>query len=70
MATHLIQGRAVGMPVRVRDAEICGAFYPVRADAARAVIACTGCRSTSRWRRTRIAGQAAYAGGRRLRIRR
>ncbi|TDC99669.1 acetoacetate decarboxylase [Nonomuraea deserti] len=42
MASHLIQGRTVGMPVRVRDAEICGAFYPVRADAARAVIAYSG----------------------------
>ncbi|SEG67174.1 Acetoacetate decarboxylase (ADC) [Nonomuraea solani] len=30
------------MPVRVRDAEICSAFYPVRADAARAVIAYSG----------------------------
>ncbi|MFI7616363.1 acetoacetate decarboxylase family protein [Nonomuraea terrae] len=42
MASHLIQGRTVGMPVRVRDAEVCGAFYPVRADAARAVIAYSG----------------------------
>ncbi|MGP3932263.1 hypothetical protein [Nonomuraea sp. KM88] len=42
MATHLIHGRTVGMPVRVRDAEICGAFHPVRADAARAVIAYSG----------------------------
>lgn len=30
------------MPVRVRDAEVCGTFYPVRADAARAVIAYSG----------------------------
>jgi hypothetical protein len=42
MASHLIQGRTVGMPVRVRDAEVCSAFYPVRADAARAVIAYSG----------------------------
>ncbi|MFC4115483.1 acetoacetate decarboxylase family protein [Nonomuraea zeae] len=42
MASHLIQGRTVGMPVRVRDAEVCSAFFPVRADAARAVIAYSG----------------------------
>ncbi|MGW6494149.1 acetoacetate decarboxylase family protein [Nonomuraea angiospora] len=42
MATHLIQGRTVAMPVRVRDAEVCSAFYAVRADAARAVIAYSG----------------------------
>ncbi|MFG1703520.1 acetoacetate decarboxylase family protein [Nonomuraea sp. M3C6] len=42
MASHLIQGRTVGMPVRVRDAEVCSAFYPVRADAARAVLAYSG----------------------------
>ncbi len=30
------------MPVRVRDAEVCSAAYPVRADAARAVIAYSG----------------------------
>ncbi|MGN9836836.1 acetoacetate decarboxylase family protein [Nonomuraea sp. H19] len=42
MASHLIQGRTVGMPVRVREAEICSAFYPVPADAARAVIAYSG----------------------------
>ncbi|HEX4813328.1 MAG TPA: acetoacetate decarboxylase family protein [Nonomuraea sp.] len=42
MASHLIQGRTVDMPVRVRDAEVCSAFYPVRADAARAVIAYSG----------------------------
>ncbi|MBF8186651.1 acetoacetate decarboxylase family protein [Nonomuraea sp. K274] len=42
MASHLIQGRTVGMPVRVRDAEVGGACYPVRADAARAVIAYSG----------------------------
>ncbi|MFG2074013.1 acetoacetate decarboxylase family protein [Nonomuraea maritima] len=42
MASHLIQGRTVVMPVRVRDAEVCAAFYPVRADAARAVLAYSG----------------------------
>ncbi|MEU8317068.1 acetoacetate decarboxylase family protein [Nonomuraea sp. NPDC048881] len=42
MASHLIQGRTVGMPVRVEDAEVCSAFYAVRADAARAVIAYSG----------------------------
>jgi hypothetical protein len=42
MASHLIQGRTVGMPVRVGDAEVCSAFYAVRADAARAVIAYSG----------------------------
>ncbi|MEV4468906.1 acetoacetate decarboxylase family protein [Nonomuraea salmonea] len=42
MASHLIQGRTLDMPVRVRDAEVCSAFYPVRADAARAVIAYSG----------------------------
>ncbi|MFI7698162.1 acetoacetate decarboxylase family protein [Nonomuraea sp. NPDC049480] len=42
MASHLIQGRTVDMPVRVRDAEICSVSYPVRADAARAVIAYSG----------------------------
>ncbi|MEO3871304.1 acetoacetate decarboxylase family protein [Nonomuraea sp. B12E4] len=42
MASHLIQGRTVGMPVRVRDAEVCGATFLVRADAARAVIAYSG----------------------------
>ncbi|MEV4175143.1 acetoacetate decarboxylase family protein [Nonomuraea sp. NPDC049709] len=42
MASHQIQGRTVGMPVRVRDAEVCSALYPVRADAARAVIAYSG----------------------------
>ncbi|GAA0851672.1 acetoacetate decarboxylase family protein [Streptosporangium amethystogenes subsp. fukuiense] len=39
MARHLIQGREIAMPVRVRDAMVCGASYLVRADAARAVIA-------------------------------
>jgi hypothetical protein len=42
MAPHLIQGRTVGMPVEVRDATVCSAMYPVRADAARAVIAYSG----------------------------
>ncbi|MEV0591206.1 acetoacetate decarboxylase family protein [Nonomuraea cavernae] len=42
MASHLIQGRTVSMPVRVRDASVCSAMYPVRADAARAVIAYSG----------------------------
>jgi hypothetical protein len=42
MASHLIQNRTVSMPVRVRDAEVCSALYPVRADAARAVIAYSG----------------------------
>lgn len=42
MASHLIQGRTVVMPVRVRDAEVSAAFYPVRADAARAVLAYSG----------------------------
>ncbi|NUP68479.1 MAG: acetoacetate decarboxylase [Nonomuraea sp.] len=42
MASHLIQGRTVGMPVRVGDAEVCSVFYAVRADAARAVIAYSG----------------------------
>ncbi|MFB9675282.1 acetoacetate decarboxylase family protein [Streptosporangium vulgare] len=39
MARHLIQGREVTMPVRVRDVMVCSASYLVRADAARAVIA-------------------------------
>ncbi|GAA2889107.1 acetoacetate decarboxylase family protein [Streptosporangium fragile] len=39
MARHLIQGREVAMPVRIRDASVCSASYLVRADAARAVIA-------------------------------
>jgi Acetoacetate decarboxylase (ADC) len=39
MARHLIQGREVAMPVRVRDVMVCSASYLVRADAARAVIA-------------------------------
>ncbi|GAA4222182.1 hypothetical protein FHR32_004159 [Streptosporangium album] len=42
MARHLIQGREVAMPVRIRDATACGASYLVRADAARAVIAYSG----------------------------
>ncbi|SDH78035.1 acetoacetate decarboxylase family protein [Nonomuraea jiangxiensis] len=42
MASHLIQGRTLGMPVRVRDAEVCSATFLVRADAARAVIAYSG----------------------------
>lgn len=42
MASHLIQGRTVSMPVRVRDMSLCAALYPVRADAARAVIAYSG----------------------------
>lgn len=39
MASHLIQGRQVTMPVEVRDATVCSAMYLVRADAARAVLA-------------------------------
>ncbi|MBB2909680.1 hypothetical protein FHS43_000926 [Streptosporangium becharense] len=39
MARHLIQGREVALPVRVRDASVYSASYLVRADAARAVIA-------------------------------
>jgi hypothetical protein len=42
MTSHLIQGRRVDMPVRVRDATLCGASYLVRADAARAVLAYSG----------------------------
>ncbi|WP_449065015.1 acetoacetate decarboxylase family protein [Planomonospora algeriensis] len=42
MARHLIQGRDVSMPVRVRDAAVCSASYLVRADAARAVLAYSG----------------------------
>ncbi|WP_336207735.1 acetoacetate decarboxylase family protein [Nonomuraea sp. LPB2021202275-12-8] len=42
MASHLIQGRTVGMPVRIRDVTVCSAMYAVRADAARAVIAYSG----------------------------
>jgi hypothetical protein len=42
MAPHLIEGRTVAMPVRVRDASFCAAAYAVRADAARAVIAYSG----------------------------
>ncbi|MGC5013345.1 acetoacetate decarboxylase family protein [Streptosporangium sp. DT93] len=39
MARHLIQGREIAMPVRIRDVSVCAASYLVRADAARAVIA-------------------------------
>jgi hypothetical protein len=42
MASHLIQGRRVDMPVEIRDATACGATYLVRADAARAVLAYSG----------------------------
>ncbi len=42
MARHLIQGREIATPVRIRDAMACGASYLVRADAARAVIAYSG----------------------------
>lgn len=42
MASHLIQGRTVSMPVRVRDAAVCSVMYTVPADAARAVIAYSG----------------------------
>ncbi|GAA3116994.1 acetoacetate decarboxylase family protein [Planomonospora alba] len=42
MARHLIQGREVTMPVRVREAAVSGACYLVRADAARAVLAYSG----------------------------
>ncbi|MBB4914247.1 acetoacetate decarboxylase family protein [Streptosporangium saharense] len=42
MARHLIQGREIATPVRVRDAVACAASYLVRADAARAVIAYSG----------------------------
>src|SRR4051794_29998845 len=42
MSSHLIQGRTVSMPVQVRDATVCSVMYPVRADAARAVIAYSG----------------------------
>lgn len=42
MASHLIQGRTVNLPVQVRDATVCSTMYPVRADAARAVIAYSG----------------------------
>ncbi|MEV6982665.1 acetoacetate decarboxylase family protein [Sphaerisporangium sp. NPDC051017] len=39
MASHLIQGREVTLPVKVADATACAAIYTVRADAARAVLA-------------------------------
>jgi hypothetical protein len=39
MASHLIRGRKVTLPVKVRDATACAAIYAVRADAARAVLA-------------------------------
>ncbi|MEV8633749.1 acetoacetate decarboxylase family protein [Streptosporangium sp. NPDC051023] len=42
MARHLIQGREISTPVRIRDATACSASYLVRADAARAVIAYSG----------------------------
>lgn len=42
MTYHLIQGRTVGMPVRIRAAMVSAAVYLVRADAARAVIAYSG----------------------------
>ncbi|GII53275.1 hypothetical protein Pth03_16640 [Planotetraspora thailandica] len=42
MASHLIQGRRVDIPVEIRDATACGATYLVRADAARAVLAYSG----------------------------
>ncbi|GLX98521.1 acetoacetate decarboxylase family protein [Herbidospora sp. NBRC 101105] len=42
MASHLIQGRRVDLPVEVRDAAAGAATYLVRADAARAVIAYSG----------------------------
>ncbi|WP_433499813.1 acetoacetate decarboxylase family protein [Sphaerimonospora sp. CA-214678] len=40
--SHLVQGRRVDMPVRVRDATLCAAMYLVRADPARAVLAYSG----------------------------
>ncbi|GLW96043.1 acetoacetate decarboxylase family protein [Microtetraspora sp. NBRC 16547] len=42
MSSHLIQGRRVDLPVRIRDASAGAATYLVRADAARAVIAYSG----------------------------
>lgn len=39
MASHVVQGRAIDMPVEVRDASMGAAAYLVRADAARAVLA-------------------------------
>ncbi|GLW21872.1 acetoacetate decarboxylase [Microbispora triticiradicis] len=42
MASHVVQGRRVEMPVEVRDASMCLAGYLVRADAARAVLAYSG----------------------------
>ncbi|MEV0581886.1 acetoacetate decarboxylase family protein [Nonomuraea sp. NPDC050310] len=42
MASHLIDGRTVTLPVQVRQAAVCTASYAVRADAARAVLAYTG----------------------------
>ncbi|WP_433353353.1 acetoacetate decarboxylase family protein [Microtetraspora malaysiensis] len=42
MSSHLIQGRLIDMPVRIRDASVGAATYLVRADAARAVIAYSG----------------------------
>lgn len=42
MGRHLIQGRTITTPVRVRNARLGTAVYLVRADAARAVIAYSG----------------------------
>lgn len=42
MAIHLIQGREISTPVRIRAATVSAAVYLVRADAARAVIAYSG----------------------------
>jgi len=42
MTSHLIRGRRVGTPVRIRDAMACAAVYLVRAEAARAVLAYSG----------------------------
>lgn len=42
MARHLIQGREISTPARIRNATACSASYLVRADAARAVIAYSG----------------------------
>ncbi|GII82714.1 acetoacetate decarboxylase [Sphaerisporangium siamense] len=39
MASHLVQGREVTLPVEIRDATVCAVVYTVRADAARAVLA-------------------------------
>jgi hypothetical protein len=42
MASHLILGRRVDIPLEIRDATVCSATYLVRADAARAVLAYSG----------------------------